>query len=145
VISLLSLLLEEREYPLTGPKLVRAGRSGHKFVEYYFHTDKGTKYRVSIWPKQEGTWNVSFGSMQNDFKLTGEKDAYRVMSTVEAAVKKEIERVGMPKKIEIDPYQEYTGDDRRKRIFANYFLRSMPGSTASEEGDTVVLRFPDSK
>jgi len=144
MIKLLDLLLEVGDstpFSFTGPSV------DNNKATYNFKTDAGYEYEVNV--KQVApSDSPSDYYLYIDFKVksgkfsdvTGENVPLKIMATVTDIVKKEINRLNIKikgiifspaKTMYVDPVGRFvekgSGADKRKRLYAAYIQRNVPG------------------
>jgi hypothetical protein len=130
--SLIPLL--EIGMDMVQPYEYRIGKCDKLACFYYFNTEDGDKYSVrfinlgEIHNKKKQIWQTEFvvPGATGDKEVVNKGRIFKVMSTVIAIIKDFLDSSNMVDGLNINPVENYKGDDRRRNLYISYINKMLP-------------------
>ena len=135
------MIVKESLIPLfeTGTDLVqpyeyRIGKCSKLACFYYFNTEDGDQYSVrfmnlgEIHSKKKQIWQTEFvvPGVGGDKEVVNKGRIFKVMSTVITIIKDFINSSNIIDGLNINPVENYKGDERRKNLYLSYINKILP-------------------
>jgi len=135
------------------PYEFRLGKCDKLACFYYFNTEDGDQYSVrfmnlgEIHNRKKQIWQTEFvvPGEKGDREVMNKGRIFKIMATVIAIIKDFINSSNIVDGLDINPVENYKGDDRRKNLYINYINKILPEFPEWKKawnpfGDKILLR-----